>query len=85
VQPESAPSNGCRRTRGARLVIGKTDGWPKSQGAQIVRQFFQHPDRRASTQEIVSAIGDQLMAAGIEFPGSLVSRLKQAGFLTEAA
>jgi hypothetical protein len=73
-----------KRTRGAKLVIGKRDGWPASKGAQIVRQFF-HPDRQATTQEIVGAVGEQLKAEGIEFPGSLVSRLKQAGFLTEAA
>lgn len=73
-----------RRPRGAQLVVGKADRWPTSKGAQIVRQFF-HPGRRATAQEIVGAVGEQLKAAGIEFPGSLVSRLKQGGFLTEAA
>jgi len=83
--PRRDPKPAARRTRGATLVLGKTDGWPKSHGAQIVLQFFRHPDRQATAQDVVSAVGDQLKAAGIEFPGSLVSRLKQAGFLTEAA
>lgn len=59
--------------------------WPKSRGPQILREWFAaEPGRRATVPDIVAACGPALTEAGIQFPASLISRLKQGGFLVPA-
>lgn len=75
-----------RQPRAAKrpLVMGNREGWPQSKGAQIVFAYMNDPaDRETSVKEIEAAIGETLREAGIAFPASLVSRLKQAGFIKE--
>lgn len=69
------------RTRRA-LELSHIERWPGSPPAQLVRAFFEE-GRRATATEIVQALGPQLRALGVEHPASLVSRLKQGGFLKE--
>lgn len=62
------------------LQIGAAEGWPKSPAAQAVRTLL--AERTALTPgQIVEAIGAQLTGLGVEHPTSLISRLKQGGFL----
>lgn len=79
-QPRTPPPPRARVTLG----VGKTEGWPKSEGATLVRGLMDDGTLRSSP-EICEAIGAQLIAAGVQFPASLVSRLKQNGFLKEAS
>lgn len=69
------------RKRGSALVVAK-DGWPKSEAAQAVRGYFdQHSE--ATPTDIMAALGSKLNGMGVAHPASLISRLKQAGFLKE--
>lgn len=69
------------RGKSLELDLGNAERWPKSEAAQIVRAFYEEPGKRATPAEVVAALGDQLKALGVEHPASLVSRLKQGGFL----
>lgn len=68
--------------RGRALRLGKTEGWPPSAPAQLVRQWFDS-DRVATTAEILQALGPQLNELGMQHPSALVRRLKRDGFLVE--
>lgn len=67
------------------LTIGEDDGWPKSEAAQAVHSLFGRVEdgRVLTSPEICEALGPQLETLGVKFPASLVSRLKQNGFLKE--
>lgn len=71
--------------RGRPLVHDPEGSWPKSAPAQFVKSFFgqQPPDYSATSAELVAAIGQSLTDLGVQFPASLISRLKQAGLLKE--
>lgn len=67
------------------LDNGNAEQWPRSKGPQILRAWFEsEPGRVATVPEIVAACGPALTEAGIQFPASLISRLKQGGFLVPA-
>lgn len=84
VKPSKLPGDRFPVVRGRSLELdgGNAERWPKSQGAQVVRAFYEG-GKRATAAEVVATLGSQLRALGVEFPGSLVSRLKQGGFLKE--
>lgn len=85
VPPEGVPQQRTPRKAGAALALGAGE-WPKkSEPARLVREWFEaEPDRRATTAEMIEALGTQLTALGVQFPASLFSRLKQAGLLVPA-
>lgn len=72
------------RRKGAALGVGRDEGWPSSEAAQTVRAFFDKTPT-AAPAEIIAALGTKLNDLGVAHPASLVSRLKQAGFLKEIA
>jgi hypothetical protein len=80
AQPRVKRIGPPRRT-GRALELGAAEGWPKSEAAQIVRTFME--GKRLTSVEIVAAIGAELTGLGVQFPASLISRLKQGGFLRE--
>lgn len=86
-KPEKKPGDRFPAFRGRALELdpGNAERWPKSKGAQMVRDFFERDGRRATAAEISQALATDLKLVGVEFPGSLVSRLKQAGFLREVS
>lgn len=61
--------------------------WPASKPAQMVKAHFEFkgPTYSATSPELVADIGPALKEIGVEFPASLISRLKQAGLLVEQA
>lgn len=69
--------------RGKALEIdpGQAERWPASKPAQLLRAWFEEGGRKATAAEAVQALGTQLKEMGMEHPASLVSRLKQAGFI----
>lgn len=77
------PGDRFPAVRGRALTIGDTEGWPKSAPAQKVRGWF--AGRTGTSAELVQALGPELKEMGVEFPASLVSRLKQKGLLKEVA
>jgi len=90
VPPQGPPEPRAKRTappakRRVALCLGKDDDWPKSEAAQAVHDLFGTVnDRKALTSgEICEALGPRLTELGVQFPASLVSRLKQNGFLKE--
>lgn len=75
---------GPRKPGSALRVADGRDDWPKSEAAQAVKAHVEaHPGLTAAA--IVAAIGPRLNELGVAHPASLVSRLKQAGFLKESA
>lgn len=65
------------------LKIG-TGEWPQgSRGAQLVRSHLEEV-RQATGPEICTALAAEFAALGVQFPSSLISRLKQAGLLEPA-
>ncbi len=83
-EPTKLPGDRFPAVRGRPLIIASVEGWPPSQPAQIVRTFFiERGAVAATTAEILAALGMELAALGMAHPGSLISRLKQAGLLKE--
>lgn len=84
-RPAKLPGDRFPAMRGRPLVAVPEGNWPKSAPAQFVRSFFgqQPPDYSATSAELVAAIGQSLTDLGVQFPASLISRLKQAGLLKE--
>lgn len=68
--------------RALELDGGNAERWPKSEGAQIVRAALERVGR-ATVAELTAMLAADLAKAGVGFPGSLISRLKQGGFLKE--
>lgn len=66
-----------------RLQAAGVGEWPKSLPAQLVKSHFDN-GTKASAKEVVDAIGAHLVELGVQFPASLISRLKQAGLLVPA-
>lgn len=66
-----------------RLQAAGVGDWPKSLPAQLVKSHFEN-GTTASAKEVVDAIGAHLIELGVQFPASLISRLKQAGLLIPA-
>ena len=86
TQPAAMPRVPPAPRKAAPLAAaaGATE-WPKSRGPQIIREWFAaEPGRQATVPEITAALGPALTEAGIQFPTSLISRLKQGGFLVAA-
>ncbi len=86
-QPRPAVAPRARSTRGGLLELdpGNAERWPATDGPQKIRAWFEAEDgRKASVRDIVDALGAELQAIGVGFPASMVSRLKQQGFLREA-
>jgi hypothetical protein len=67
------------------LTIGEDDGWPKSEAAQAIHSLFGRVEdgKVLTSPEICAALAPRLAELGVQFPASLVSRLKQNGFLKE--
>lgn len=85
-KPAKLPGDRFPAVRGKALELGKEDGWPPSAAAQRVRAFYTGGTGvRATSAELVAALGAELQGMGVAFPASLISRLKQAGFLKEVA
>jgi len=84
-RPAKLPGDRFPVMRGRPLVHNPEGEWPKSAPAQFVKSFFgqQPPDYSATSAELVAAIGQSLTDLGVQFPASLISRLKQAGLLKE--
>jgi hypothetical protein len=84
-RPAKLPGDRFPVMRGRPLVHDPEGSWPKSAPAQFVKSFFgqQPPDYSATSAELVAAIGQSLTDLGVQFPASLISRLKQAGLLKE--
>ena len=94
-----APAKPARRPKAAKLpgdrfpvVRGKqleldpgcAEPWPGNEATASVRRFFEEPDKKATAAEVIAAIGvAKFKEFGVEHPGSLISRLKQKGFLRE--
>jgi len=84
-RPAKLPGDRFPVMRGRPLVHNPEGEWPKSAPAQFVKSFFgqQGPEYSATSAELVAAIGTSLTDLGVQFPASLISRLKQAGLLKE--
>lgn len=84
-RPAKLPGDRFPAMRGRPLVAQLDGEWPKSAAAQFVRSFYaqQGPEYSATSAELVAAIGQSLTDLGVQFPASLISRLKQAGLLVE--
>lgn len=65
------------------LDPGNAERWPGGPGAALVREALERL-KQATGRDLAAAIADDCMKAGIGFPASLISRLKQGGFLREA-
>jgi hypothetical protein len=85
VRPTKLPGDRFPVMRGRPLVHVPEGEWPKSAPAQFVKSYFgqQPTDYSATSAELVAAIGPSLIEIGVQFPASLISRLKQAGLLKE--
>lgn len=66
------------------LDPGNAERWPKSEGAGIVRATLEAIGR-ATAADLAQRIAADCAKVGVAFPASLISRLKQGGFLREAA
>lgn len=75
------------RGQGLELTPGMDAKWPPSAPAQVVRKYFEDQGAGfvATAPEVVTQIGDALKAIGVEFPTSLISRLKQKGLLRKVS
>lgn len=75
------------RGQGLELTPGMDDQWPKSAPAQMVRSHFEFKGAgfSATAPELVADIGPALKEIGVEFPASLISRLKQKGLLRKVS
>lgn len=82
VPPQSQAAAGTKR-KGAVLELdpGNAERWPASKGAAIVRAAIER--ERGTASELAKRLTAELNAVGVEFPASLISRLKQGGFLRE--
>ncbi len=83
VPPQGEAATGAKR-KGVNLGIAadKIDGWPGSKGAGIVRAaLIEIGEAGISAAELAKRLADPLKEAGVEFPASLISRLKQGGFI----
>lgn len=71
--------------RGRPLVANVEGQWPASAAAQLVRSHFEAKGTAyaATSAELVAEIGTALAELKVQFPASLISRLKQAGLLVE--
>jgi hypothetical protein len=85
--PTKLPGDRFPAVRGRALALdaSTSDRWPKSAPAQLVKGWFEEGDKRATAAEVIQAIGPKLQALGMAHPASLVSRLKQGGFLKEVS
>lgn len=86
TQPRAQRAAGSpprRASRALEVNPDKTEGWPKSEGAGIVRAWLEE-HKRGTPAEIVAAVGPRLIELNVQFPASLISRLKQGGLLREA-
>lgn len=85
AKPARLPGDRFPAMRGRPLVAVPEGKWPPSAPAQFVRSFFgQQPEGYSATSaELVQAIGQSLTDLGVQFPASLISRLKQSGLLKE--
>lgn len=83
VPPQSQAAAGAKR-KGVVLEFdpGNAERWPTSKGASIVRTALEG-GLTGTASELAKALAADLTAAGVEFPASLISRLKQGGFLRE--
>lgn len=74
-----------RKPRGGPLTLNpeRLAEFPTNKGATIVREAL--AGWSATPGELTNKITPACTAAGIGFPASLISRLKQAGFLIEAS
>ena len=70
-----------KRSRGGllELDLGNAERWPDSKGAALVREALEAGP--ASVADLSARLAEPLKAAGVAFPASLISRLKQAGFI----
>lgn len=82
--PAEVPAAAGAKRRGAILELdpGNAERWPGSKGASIVRAALEK-GLRGTASELAKALAADLTAAGVEFPASLISRLKQGGFIRE--
>lgn len=82
VPPQSQAAAGAKR-KGAVIELdpGNAERWPASKGAQIVRAAIE--ETPAAAGDLAKRLAEPLKAVGVEFPASLISRLKQGGFLRE--
>jgi hypothetical protein len=85
AKPAKLPGDRFPVVRGKALTLGKTEGWPPSKPAQVVLAYMSVEGRKGTSAELIAALGAELTALGVAHPGSLVSRLKQAGLLVEVA
>lgn len=86
VPPQEQAAAGTQRKRGSLLGIAadKIDKWPASKGASIVRTaLIELGQTGISAADLAKRLAAELAAAGVEFPASLISRLKQGGFIKE--
>lgn len=85
VRAVSEPRAAGAGKRSSRIELNPdkaTEAWPKGEGARIVREAIT-ASGPVTTKELIERTTPALTAAGVGFPASLISRLKQAGLLRE--
>jgi hypothetical protein len=83
VPPQEQAAAGTKR-RGTLLGISadKIEQWPNSKGASIVREaLLELGETGITASDLAKRLAAALAEAGVEFPASLISRLKQGGFI----
>lgn len=85
ASPRKKPGDRFPVMRGRPLVPNLEGEWPKSAPAQLVRSHFEFrgANYSATSAELIAEIGTALAELKVQFPASLISRLKQAGLLKE--
>ena len=73
-----------RRRAALELDPGHAEAWPRSEGAQIVRASLDK-DGPATAGDLAARVAADCAKVGVAFPASLISRLKQGGFLREVS
>ena len=66
------------------LDPGNAERWPKSEGATIVRNALE-AGGPATASDLAQRVAADCAKVGVAFPASLISRLKQGGFLREVS